>query len=85
MAGVRVRVFTLPNCPKCPAAKKLVREIQEEYEIDVEEIDLQRDMVTALQMGVASTPSIAVNERVISRGDIPSKEVLVEEIERYME
>jgi glutaredoxin len=77
---VKVRVFTLPNCPRCPEAKALVKEIGKEYEIEIEEIDLEKDLIKGLQFGVASTPSIVVNEKIVSRGWIPKKEDLIKEI-----
>jgi len=84
MTRISVKVFTLPNCPTCPAAKKLVKDVAKDYDIEYEEIDLEKDMISGLQYGVASTPSIAVGENVISRGDIPSKEDLIEQIEKTM-
>ncbi|MEE8403468.1 MAG: thioredoxin family protein [Candidatus Hydrothermarchaeaceae archaeon] len=82
MARTRVTVFTMPECPKCPAVKELVEEIRKDLDIDIDEVDLQKDRITGLQYGVASTPSVAVNEKLISRGDIPDRDVLIAEIKR---
>ncbi len=82
MARTRVTVFTMPECPKCPAVKELVEEIRKDLDIDIDEVDLQKDRIMGLQYGVASTPSVAVNEKLISRGDIPDRDVLIAEIKR---
>jgi small redox-active disulfide protein 1 len=84
MAGVRIKIFTLPRCPNCPAAKALVEEVGREYGAEIEEVDLEKDPLTGLQYGIVSTPSIAVNEKIISRGEIPRKETLIEEIKRFL-
>lgn len=74
----------MPECPKCPAAKELVKEVGKDFEIDIEEVDLKKDTITGLQYGVASTPSVAVNEKLISRGEVPEREVLIAEIKRAL-
>ncbi len=84
MAKLSVKVFTLPNCPSCPAAKELVKEVVKDYDIEYEEIDLEKDMITGLQYGIASTPSVAVGEDVVSRGEVPRKEDLIAQIEKKM-
>ena len=72
----------MPQCPKCPAAKELVKEVSADFDIEIDEVDIKEDMVKGLQFGVASTPSVAVNEKLISRGDVPDRDVLIEEIKR---
>lgn len=74
----------MPECPKCPAAKELVREVGKDFDIDIDEVDLKKDAITGLQYGVASTPSVAVNEELISRGEVPEREVLIAEIKRAL-
>ena len=80
----KIVVFTMKNCPKCPAAKKLAEEIAEEFGLEVEEVDVEKDMITALQYNVASTPSIAVGDEVIARGDLPAKAELREMVKRVL-
>lgn len=84
MARVKIKIFTLPKCPNCPAAKALVEDIGKDYDVDIEEVSLEKDMITALQYGIVSTPSIAVNDKIISRGEVPKKEALKDEIERFL-
>ena len=82
MTKAKVTIFTMPQCPKCPAAKELVKEVSNDFDIEIAEVDIKEDMVKGLQYGVASTPSVAVNEKLISRGDVPDRDVLIEEIKR---
>ncbi len=83
MKQAKVTIFTMPECPKCPAAKELVKEVVKKFDdIEIDEVDLQQDMIKGLQYGVASTPSVAVNEKLISRGDVPKREELIAEIKR---
>jgi small redox-active disulfide protein 1 len=82
VAKAKITVFTMPECPKCPAAKELVKEVGKDFDIEIDEVDIKEDMVKGLQYGVASTPSVAVNEKLISRGDVPSRDELIAEIKR---
>ncbi|AEA46358.1 thioredoxin family protein [Archaeoglobus veneficus] len=81
----KIVVFTMKKCPKCPAAKKLASEIAAEFGLEVEEIDVEIDMITALQYGVASTPSIAVGDEIIARGELPTRNELRNAVKRVLE
>jgi len=80
---ITIKVFTLPSCPNCPTAKEVTRQVAEKFKgkVKVEELNLQQNFIDALQLGVASTPSVVVGNKVISRGNVPDREVLVREIE----
>ncbi len=81
---MKVVVFTKKDCPNCPYAKKIAKEVAEELGLEFEEIDVEKDLITALQYNVASTPSIAFGEEVLFRGEVPTKEELKREIERLI-
>lgn len=85
MKEVNVKIFTTPTCPRCPEVKAVVKEIEKEYHLVVDEIDLSQDLITGLQYQVANAPSIAINDCVITRGSVPGKDELIMEIERAME
>jgi hypothetical protein len=59
-------------------------EVAKELNLEFEEIDVEEDLITALQYNVASTPSIALGEEVLFRGEVPSKEELKKEVEKYL-
>ncbi len=77
---MKLIVFTKKDCPQCPKAKEIAREVAEELGIELEEVDIEKDLITALQYNVASTPSIALGEEVLFRGEVPRKEDLRREI-----
>ncbi len=78
---MKLIVFTKKDCPNCPMAKKLVSEVSGELGIEFEEVDVEKDLIKALQVGVASTPSIAVeiNDKyeILFRSEVPTKEELI--------
>jgi len=79
---MKVSVYTGPNCPKCPPAKDLCKGVAEEMGLDYEEVNIEENMIEALQKQIASTPSIVLDEDVVFRSDVPSKESLIEEIKK---
>lgn len=79
---MKLTVFYGDNCPKCPAAKQVCKEVAEEKGIAYEEKDIKDCMIEALQLQIASTPSIVFNEEVLFRTDTPLKEDLMAEVEK---
>jgi glutaredoxin len=73
---MKIQVFTGKKCPKCPAAKQVASKVAKERKIEYEELDIEEHMLDALQLQIASTPSIVIDDDVIYRGEIPSKEEL---------
>jgi glutaredoxin len=84
---VKLKVFVLPNCPKCPKAKKIVKEVAEKFGLEYEEIDLSTSEgeIEGLMYQIVSTPSIALDEDVITRGILISKELLESEVRKRLE
>ncbi len=81
---MKLIVFTKKDCPQCPNAKAIAKEVAEELGLEYEEIDIEKDLITALQFNVASTPSIAFGDEVLFRGEVPTKEQLKQEILKLM-
>jgi glutaredoxin len=81
---MKLIVFTKKDCPNCPNAKKVAKEVAEELGLEFEEIDIEKDLITALQYNVASTPSIALGEEVLFRGEVPTKEELKKAIQSVL-
>ena len=77
-------VFVKKNCPQCPLAKQIAKEVAKELGLEYEEIDIEKDMVTALMYNVISTPSIAYDEELLFRGEVPTKDKLKREILKLM-
>jgi len=79
---MKLTVYYGKTCPKCPAAKKLVKEVADARKIKYEEKDIEENMIEALQLQIASTPTIVFEDEVIFRSEVPTREELVKEIEK---
>lgn len=83
---MKLRLFTLPKCPKCPAAKELSNLIKNERsDLTVEILDMSEpeNMTTALMLQIASAPSFAVDDTSIFVGEVPSLDELNKKIDEY--
>lgn len=70
-----IKLFWKNNCPKCPAAKSLVAELDNVKYYDVDEVE---GLAEAAFYGVQSTPSIVIcdeNGALVAAwlGEVPSK------------
>jgi len=61
-----------PGCPKCHEAEKVVREAVTAAGVDATVIKVS-DFQQIAQMGVFSTPAVAVNGEVKCVGKVPTK------------
>lgn len=90
-----LKVFTKPNCPNCPAAKKLVKKLRvtarlpagQGYELQIEEYDVSMvdGLAEASFYSVMSTPSLILcDERGKEvwgwRGETPTLKKLTEKL-----
>jgi glutaredoxin len=84
---VELKVFTLPNCPNCPAAKKIVEEVSRKYGVAYREIDIGTPdgQLEGLMYQVTSTPSIAIDDEVIARGKVIPINELEEALKRKLQ
>ena len=83
---MELKVFTLPTCNNCPAAKRISKEIAEKYGLKYAEVDIStpEGQLEGLMHQIMSTPSIAINEEVVTRGRLPSREELETEIRKII-
>lgn len=79
---MKLVVYHGKNCPKCPAARKVAKEAAAEKGLEYEEKDIEENMIEALQLQIASTPSIVLDDEVLFRSSAPKKEELLQEIEK---
>lgn len=81
---MKIILFTKENCPNCPLAKKIVNEIASELNIEIENVNIDENVIEALQFNVASTPAaVLVKENdyeVLFRSEVPSRKELIEMI-----
>ncbi len=79
---MKLKVYTGPSCPKCPPAKELCKKVAKDMGLEYEEVNIDENMIDALQNQIASTPSIMIDDDVVFRSNVPVKEDLVDEIEK---
>ena len=80
---MKLTVFTGKKCPKCPAAKEVCAEVAKERNYEFEEKDIEESMFEALQLQIASTPTIVVEEEILFR-EPPTKDELIKAIDEYI-
>lgn len=65
--SIKVEVFSSPGCGKCTHAKAALKRIAEELggeHIQGREVDILSEMEYAVQLGVLSTPAIAIDGKL---------------------
>lgn len=73
---VKITIFTGKTCPRCPAAKAVAQQVAAETGSQLEILDIEESMILALQNQIAAVPSIMVNDEVVFRSQVPTKEDL---------
>ena len=84
---MKLKVFTLPSCQKCPTAKRIAKDVATKYDLDFLEVDISTPdgQLEGLMHQIMSTPSIAIDESVVSRGDLISREELDAEVRKRLD
>jgi glutaredoxin len=76
-----MKVFTQPGCPRCPAAKKVITEVEDKFKVEYYDIKTEDGLGEALEYDVMATPSMVVidKNKVIAewRGQSPTVEELM--------
>ena len=82
-----VKVFTLKDCPRCPHAKRISHQVAEKLGVKYVEIDIgtPEGQIEGLMNQIMSTPSIALDEDVIARGEVLSELELENEVKKRLE
>ena len=57
---MKLKVFTQPSCPKCPAAKKTVMQIEGKFRVEYYDIKTEDGLAEALSYDIMSTPSMVI-------------------------
>ena len=81
---MRISLFTLPSCPKCPEAKRVLEEVaraRDDVTLEILDMSSPENMTTALMLQIASTPSICIDDDVVAIGDVPS----IDELNRLLD
>jgi len=67
------------GCPKCKTLEEITRKVVKENGI-VANITKVEDIVEIMKFNIMTTPALVVNEKVVSKGRIPS----VDEIKKFL-
>lgn len=81
--SINVEVFSSPGCGKCGHAKNVLRSLANEIggdKIIWKEVNILDDLDRAVELGVMSTPSIAINGKLVF-SSLPSAKKLRTELE----
>lgn len=84
---MELKVFTLPTCPSCPVAKSIASEVAQKFGVAFREVNMatEEGLSEGLVHDIRSAPSIVIDEEVLVRGRLISKERLEEEIKARIE
>jgi len=80
--SIKVEVFSSPGCSKCGKAKYVLKDIAKDIggdRINWREVNILDEIDYAVQLGVLSTPSIAINDVLIFTS-LPSEKRLRREL-----
>ena len=78
MNRIKIEVFSSPGCGKCRRAKDILRKMVSEMEknfIEWREVNILEELDYSVELGVLSTPAIAVNGKLVFTG-LPSAKKL---------
>jgi len=81
---VKIKIFWQKNCPHCPEAKNMGKQLEKEVEVQYFDVDSVDGLAEASYYNIASTPSIVIadnedNEIKIWRGNAPRVEEIRKE------
>lgn len=79
---IKVEVFSSPGCGKCGHAKDVLRKITEDEDfenIQWREVNILDELDYAVELGVLSTPSIAIDDELVF-SSLPSAKKLRAEL-----
>lgn len=85
--SILVEVFTAPGCSKCGRAKDVLRKIVEAWadnRLEWREVNILEEIDYAVQLGVLSTPAIAVGGKLVFTA-LPSEKKLRQLLQQQIE
>ena len=83
---IEVEVFSSPGCGKCARAKALLSTIAQELGVDRihwREVDILAEMDYAVELGIMSTPAIAIDGKLVYTS-LPSVKKLRAELSKRL-
>jgi len=80
-----LKLFTLPHCPNCPAAKDVLNRFRQKHpDVKVEVLDMavQENYLRGLMLQISVTPSFVYGEAPLFVGEVPTLEELEKAVDR---
>ncbi|MDX9941910.1 MAG: thioredoxin family protein [Bacteroidales bacterium] len=71
------------GCPKCKTLENLTREVVQENNFDAI-VGKVEDIMEIMTYKVLSTPALVINNQVVVKGMVPSKEEIKKQIEKAL-
>lgn len=83
---MKIKLYTLPACPLCPLAKKIVDQVAQKYNVTYDEVDLttMEGKQESLRYQIMSVPTIIIDDDIIVQGKIISQENLEKEVKKRL-
>ncbi len=84
--NIKIEVFSSPGCSKCGHAKNILHALADEIgrdKIQWKEVNILDDLDRAVELGVMSTPSIAIDGELVF-SSLPSAKKLRTELENRL-
>ena len=84
---IEIEVFSAPGCGKCGKAKQVLKRIVDGWDTDTirwREVDILEELDHAVQLGVLSTPAIAIDGKLIFTA-LPSEKKLRQTIAQHLQ
>ena len=72
-----------PGCPKCQTLEQRTREVVSELQLNAEVLKVE-DIMDIMHYGVMMTPALVIEETVVIKGRLPSKEEISESIKKFL-
>jgi len=86
MKPLQIEVFTAPGCGKCGQAKARLRRVVEELKLDGlswREVNILDELDYAVDLGVLTTPAIAMNGELVFSG-LPSEKAMLKKLSELL-
>ncbi|HEB96770.1 MAG TPA: thioredoxin family protein [Sedimenticola thiotaurini] len=84
--AIAIEVFSAPGCGKCGQAKQVLKKLVDALDdgrLRWREVNILEEMDYAVELGVLSTPAIAIDRQLVFTG-LPSERQLQAELQRRL-
>ena len=84
MKSKKIQIKVLGSgCPTCKKLYEMTKEVVKELDIDTK-VQYITDIQKIVELGVMSSPVLAINDKVVISGRLPEKKEITAEIKKYI-